>query len=117
MCSYWRRSLEPTPRRRLPLGMMPPPRELKPVTVRLGTNRVLTRLRRRVDLLLRHVQHILGLLADRANHVGRTASNADGPALCVFTDLFAPVPDGEPSDERSENESKHRRPPFVWDAS
>src|SRR6185295_7055246 len=80
---------------------------------RLGANRVLARLRRRVDLLLRHVQHVLGLLADRANHVGRAASNADGPALRVFTDLVAPVPDGEPSDDRSENESKHRRPPFV----
>src|SRR5689334_21454493 len=106
MCSYWRRSLEPTPRRRLPLGMMPP-WELRPVTARLRTNRVLTRLRRRVDLFLRHVQHVLGLLADRANHAGRAASNPDGPALGIFTDLFAPVPDGEPSDERSENESKH----------
>src|SRR5262249_40891450 len=77
------------------------------------TDRVLSGLGRGADLLLRPVQHVLGLLADRADHVGRAPAYADRSALGLFAELLAPVPDGEPSDERSQDESKHRRPPFL----
>src|SRR6267142_5511308 len=114
MCSYWRRSFAPTPRRRLPLGMTPPPGWPSFRSVMLGrTDGVLPRLGRGVDLFLGPVQHVLGFLADRADHVGRAPANTDRSAFGVSADLFAPVPDGEPSDERSHDESKHRRPPFM----
>src|SRR5437867_134031 len=74
---------------------------------RRWADRVLPRRGRGADLILRRVQYILRLLADRPNHVDRASANALGPAFSVFADLFAPVPDGEPSDERSEHESKH----------
>src|SRR5215470_7812630 len=79
----------------------------------LRTNRVLARLGHRVNLVLRPIQRVLGFLADRADHLSRAAADADGAALGVFADLLAPVPDGEPSNERSDEESKHRRPPFF----
>src|SRR5215470_3919037 len=113
MCSYWRRSFELT-RRKLRLRGMNPLRAVEMLTIELlgRMHRVLARPGRRARLLLRGVQHVLGFLTDRADHVGRAAANAHGAALGVLADLFAPVPDGESSHQRSQNESKHRRPPF-----
>src|SRR5437899_12931381 len=115
MCSYWRRSFELTPRKPVPRGMSFLLRiEGRRLALRLGrAEYVLPGLRRRADLLLGPVQHVLGLLSDRAEHLGRALADPDGPVLGVLPDLFAPVPDGEPSDERSDDEPKHRRPPFL----
>src|SRR5262249_40551316 len=76
------------------------------------TDRLLPSLGRVADLLLRPVQHVLGPFTDRADRVGGALAHAARSALGILTDLFAPVPDGEPSHERSQDESKHRRPPF-----
>src|SRR5262245_4855214 len=115
MCSYWRRSLELTPRTLLPRPGIEFLLQFEPKSA-LGLGRpenVLPGLRRRADLLLGPVQHVLGFLADRADHLGGVPADPERPVLGVLTDLLTPIPDGEPSDERSEDESKHRRPPFF----
>src|SRR5262249_34531200 len=113
MCSYSRRSFELTPRKLRLLGIESPPGCGTLLIETLGrTDRVLRRPGRRARLFFRGVQHVLGLFTDRADHVGRAPANTHGSALGVFADLLAPVPDGESSHQRSQDESKHRRPPF-----
>src|SRR5262249_13696318 len=114
MCSYCRCSFLLTPRRRRPLGMSSPPgfaNTCRSVLMR-RTDRVLPSLGRVADLLLRPIQHVLGPFTDRTDRVGGALACAGRSALGILTDLFAPVPDDEPSHERSQDESKHRRPPF-----
>src|SRR5207245_11089941 len=99
MCSYWRRSFELTPRKPVPRGMSFLLRiEGRRLALRLGrAEYVLPGPRRRVDLLLGPVQHVLGLLSDHPDHLGRPLADPASPVLGGLPARFAPLPGGAPS--------------------
>src|SRR5438445_11777208 len=105
MCSYWRRSFELTPRKPVPRGMSFLLRiEGRRLALRLGrAEYVLPGPRRRVDLLLGPVRHVLGLLSDHTAHLGRALAHPDRPALGVLPHLSAPVPHAHTNDEPTED--------------
>src|SRR5262249_27074264 len=76
------------------------------------TDGVLAGVQRRRHLLLRHVEHVRGLVLDGLQLLRGLVADVPGLAVRVLAKVIAPEPHGEASGERADHETYHRSPPL-----